>query len=160
MKKISFLLIFPIFVIAIIYFNNSSSPEERYSPVTEINSSVQKVVVYKDSSCGCCAGYISLLEQEGYEVETIITSNMSSIKEKYKIPNNMESCHTSVFGDYVVEGHVPFEAISKLLREKPDIKGITLPGMPLGSPGMSGTKKEPFTVYALAEQGTSIYWQE
>ena len=90
MKKISFLLIFSIIVIAIIYFNNSSSPEERYSPVTEINNSVQKVTVYKSSSCGCCASYISLLEQEGYEVETIVISNMSSIKEKYNIPNNVK----------------------------------------------------------------------
>ena len=160
MKKISFLLIFSSIVIAIIYFNNSSSPEEGYSPVTEINSSIQKVIVYKSASCGCCANYISLLEQEGYEVETIITSNMSSIKEKYNIPNNMEACHTSIFGDYVVEGHVPFAAINKLLREEPDIRGISLAGMPLGSPGMSGTKKEPFIVYTLEEQGTSIYWQE
>ena len=160
MKNIKFLLILPIILIAIIYINNSSEPKEISFSEEEINSSQQKVIVYKSSSCGCCANYISLLEQEGYKVETIITSNMSNIKEKYNIPDNMKSCHTSVFGDYVVEGHVPFAAINKLLREEPDIRGIALAGMPLGSPGMSGIKRGTFDVYALTKQGTSIYWQE
>ena len=160
MKNIKFLLILPIILIAVIYINNSSEPKEISFSEEEINISQQKVIVYKSSSCGCCANYISLLEQEGYKVETIITSNMSNIKEKYNIPDNMKSCHTSVFGDYVVEGHVPFAAINKLLTEQPDIRGIALAGMPLGSPGMSGIKRGTFDVYALTEQGTSIYWQE
>ena len=160
MKNIKFLLILPIILIAVIYINNSSEPKEISFSEEEINISQQKVIVYKSSSCGCCANYISLLEQEGYKVETIITSNMSNIKEKYNIPDNMKSCHTSVFGDYVVEGHVPFAAINKLLREEPDIRGIALAGMPLGSPGMSGIKRGTFDVYALTKQGTSIYWQE
>jgi len=85
---------------------------------------------------------------------------MSSIKEQYGVPREMESCHTSIFGDYVVEGHMPFEAITKMLEEKPEINGIALPNMPAGSPGMPGTKKGPFTIYALSDDSTSTYMQE
>ncbi len=76
---------------------------------------------------------------------------MSSIKEKYQIPQNMESCHTAVIADYFVEGHVPIEAIEELLKEKLDIDGIALPGMPSGSPGMPGQKIEAFKIYALSD---------
>jgi len=93
-------------------------------------------------------------------VETIATEDMTNIKQEYGISSDMESCHTAVFGNYVVEGHVPFEAIEKLLEEKPDIRGIALPEMPAGSPGMPGVKGEPFTVYALSDQEPSIYWQQ
>ncbi len=75
---------------------------------------------------------------------------MSAIKSKYKIPQGMESCHTAVIAGYFVEGHVPMEAIEKLLSEKPDIDGIALPGMPQGSLGMSGTKTAVFKIYALS----------
>ena len=75
---------------------------------------------------------------------------MSSIKSKYKIPQDMESCHTAVIADYFVEGHVPMEAVEKLLSEKPDIDGIALPGMPQGSLGMSGAKTAVFKIYALS----------
>jgi hypothetical protein len=119
-----------------------------------------KVTVYKSPSCGCCVNYIALLRGEGYDVEVVETDDMSSIKEQYGVPREMESCHTSIFGDYVVEGHMPFEAISKMLEEKPDINGIALPNMPSGSPGMPGVKKGPFTVYALSDDSTSVYLQE
>ncbi len=75
---------------------------------------------------------------------------MSSIKRKYQIPQNMESCHTAVIAGYFVEGHMPIEAIEKLLEEKPDIDGIALPGMPTGSPGMPGQQTEAFKIYALS----------
>ena len=76
---------------------------------------------------------------------------MNSIKEKYNIPYNMQSCHTTEIGDYFVEGHVPIEAVNKLLAEKPDIDGITLPDMPSGSPGMPGPKREEFIIYSLKD---------
>ena len=158
MKKIN-LLALAVIVMTNIYLNTSSIPEE-ITFEEEINSSQQKVTVYKSPSCGCCANYISLLEEDGYAVDVVETNNMASIKEEYGIPSNMESCHTSVFGDYVVEGHVPFAAIDKLLEEQPDIKGIALAGMPLGSPGMSGAKAGTFNVYSLSEHGSSVYWQE
>ena len=119
-----------------------------------------KVTVYKSPTCGCCVNYIALLRSEGYQVEVVETEDMSSIKEQYGVPREMESCHTSIFGDYVVEGHMPFEAITKMLEEKPEINGIALPNMPAGSPGMPGTKKGPFIIYALSDDSTSTYMQE
>ncbi|MFH1667455.1 MAG: DUF411 domain-containing protein [Candidatus Komeilibacteria bacterium] len=116
-----------------------------------------KVTVYKSPSCGCCVNYIALLRGEGYDVEVIETEDMTKIKQQYGVPREMESCHTSIFGDYVVEGHMPFEVITKMLEEQPDIKGIALPNMPAGSPGMPGAKREPFTVYTLNDNSTSIY---
>lgn len=83
-------------------------------------------------------------------METIYTEDMASIKAGYKIPRDMESCHTTVIGDYFVEGHVPIKAVEKLLNEKPNIEGIALPGMPSGSPGMSGAKVEKFKIYAIS----------
>jgi hypothetical protein len=75
---------------------------------------------------------------------------MSPIKNRYQIPQNMGSCHTAVIADYFVEGHIPIEAIEKLLEEKPGIDGIALPGMPTGSPGMPGQQTEAFKIYALS----------
>jgi hypothetical protein len=75
---------------------------------------------------------------------------MQSVKDKYDISPEIESCHTMVINDYVVEGHVPIEVVEKLINEKPAISGISLPDMPAGSPGMPGIKREPFTIYSLA----------
>ncbi|MFW0861977.1 MAG: DUF411 domain-containing protein [Candidatus Komeilibacteria bacterium] len=126
----------------------------------EISTNGKKVTVYKSPTCGCCVNYISILKQAGYEVETVKTENMAAIKDKYGISEDMESCHTSVFEDYVVEGHVPLSVVDKLLTEKPDIRGIALPDMPAGSPGMAGFKREPFKIYALSDNDTSIYIEE
>lgn len=134
MKKL--LLIF--FIISIIFIAGCSS-----------KSNGIEVTVFKSPSCGCCVGYSSFLEQEGYEVEIVETNDMASIKQKYGIPRQMESCHTTIIGDYFVEGHVPKEALEKLLTEKPAIDGIALPNMPAGTPGMPGVKKEPYRIFSL-----------
>ncbi len=116
------------------------------------------VTVYKTPTCGCCGVYVAYLRKKGFTVKVEDMSSLSSIKSKYNIPSEMESCHTTVVGNYVVEGHVPVETINKLLTEKPDIKGIAIPGMPAGSPGMPGTKQGKFTVYSITESGnTPIY---
>jgi hypothetical protein len=80
--------------------------------------------------------------------------DVSVIKEKYHIPDELHSCHTTVVGNYFIEGHVPMEAINKLLNEKPDIDGIALPGMPIGTPGMPGPKEAPFVIYQVKD---SVY---
>lgn len=110
----------------------------------------QKVVIYKSPTCGCCVGYIAYLRDLGFEVE-VVTTNDTAIKTENNIPGAMQSCHTSIFGDYYVEGHVPIEAVNKLLSEKPDIDGIALPGMPSGSPGMPGIKTEEWEIFALKD---------
>lgn len=116
-----------------------------------------KMIVYKSPTCGCCVGYASELKRQGYNVETVSTVNMSEIKDKYKIPREMESCHTVVIGDYFIEGHVPLEVVEKLLLEKPDIDGIALPNMPAGTPGMPGIKQGTYTIYQLVDGEYSEY---
>jgi len=84
----------------------------------------------------------------------VMTDNLDEVKDRFNIPEEMWSCHTSVIGDYYIEGHVPVAAIEKLLAEQPDIDGIALPGMPSGSPGMTGEQEAPFVVYAVADGTT------
>jgi len=110
-----------------------------------------KITVFYSPTCACCADYMPYLKRNGFSVEAVKTQDMLSIKEQYQIPQKMESCHTSAVGDYFVEGHMPAEIIKKLLAEKPDILGIALPGMPQGSPGMSGFKNSKWTIYGLAD---------
>lgn len=120
----------------------------------------QKAVVYKSPTCGCCNLYIDYLRDRGMNVEEVSTSDMESIKKQYSIPQGKESCHTTLIGDYVVEGHVPIEVIEKLVSEKPALRGITLPDMPSGSPGMPGAKYGLFQIYGFAEDGnTSMYME-
>lgn len=114
----------------------------------------QAVTIYKSQTCGCCGLYVKYLGQKSLAVETVGVDDISMIKAKYSIPSTMESCHTTVIGPYVVEGHMPLEAIEKLMSEKPDIRGIAMPGMPYGSPGMPGSKQEPFVIYALQNDGS------
>lgn len=125
--------------------------------ITPTSSNGYKAKVFKSPTCGCCAGYAAELKKYGFDVETRDTMDMGSIKQKYNIPRDMESCHTTVIGNYFIEGHVPIEAVEKLLEEKPDIDGIALPGMPAGSPGMPGAKKVPFKIYALSNGEVSEF---
>lgn len=106
-----------------------------------------KAIVYKAPNCGCCNGYIAELKKQGYVVDVKSTQDMGSIKEQYGIEEDKQSCHTTVIGDYFVEGHVPLAAVEKLLSERPDIDGIGLPGMPIGTPGMPGEKQAAYEIY-------------
>jgi hypothetical protein len=111
------------------------------------------VTLYKNPECGCCEGYVDYLRHHGFEVASKATNDLAEISRKAGIPAELQGCHTAFIGDYVVEGHVPVEAINKLLAERPAIKGITLPGMPAGSPGMPGEKIGPFTIHAVGQDG-------
>src|SRR5262245_6934361 len=107
-------------------------------------------LMYKNPQCGCCEEYAKYLRRNGFKVTVKETPNMSLISRQNGVPEKLAGCHTMMVGGYVVEGHVPVGAISKLLTERPDIKGISLPGMPEGSPGMTGVKTEPFTIYEIS----------
>ena len=113
------------------------------------------VTLYKSPECGCCEGYADYLRQRGFAVTTKPTNDLAEISRKAGIPPDLQGCHTAFIGDYVVDGHVPVEAINRLLAEHPASKGITLPGMPEGSPGMSGEKAGPLTIYAIGPDGQS-----
>lgn len=113
----------------------------------------QVATLYKSPNCGCCSGHAKALEEAGFSVTINETNDLASIKQAHKIPAEGESCHTTVIDDYVVEGHVPLEAVEKLLNEQPNIAGIGLAGMPIGTPGMPGIKTSPYEVYQLSNTG-------
>ena len=108
----------------------------RISAATQENIDIPKVVSYRSASCGCCKKWINHLRDNGLEVVDNIVEDVSVIKNQYQIPNNLRSCHSAQIANFTIEGHVPIESINKLFREKPNINGIAVPGMPLGSPGM------------------------
>jgi hypothetical protein len=114
-----------------------------------------KATVYKDPNCGCCHNYVSYLRENGFEVDVVDTGDLPSIKQQSGVPTDLEGCHSTIVGGYVVEGHVPVDIVKRLLQEKPSIRGISLPGMPLGSPGMDGAKEEPFVIYEIPNDNSA-----
>lgn len=109
--------------------------------------------LYKNPQCGCCEQYANYLRSNGFTVKVVPTHNLSLIRRQagVNIPEKLEGCHTMFVDKYVVDGHVPLKTLDKLLTERPAIRGISLPGMPDGSPGMSGTKTGPFTIYEISD---------
>ncbi len=105
--------------------------------------------VTKSPTCGCCGAWVNLARQEGYDVEVTDTVDVTSIKLDVGIPGRMWACHTAMVEGYVVEGHVPFAALARLLEERPDITGIAVPGMPGGSPGMGNDPSARYDVLAF-----------
>jgi hypothetical protein len=104
------------------------------------------VVVHKTETCTCCGAYEEYLLGQGYEIDVRVHEDIGAVKRAFGVPDEEASCHTNEVGGYVVEGHVPSEAIEALLSERPEVDGISLAGMPSGSPGMPGEQAEPFVV--------------
>lgn len=112
-----------------------------------------RATLYKNPQCTCCEGYAAYLRQNGFEVDVKPTNDLAEISSKAGVPEQFQGCHTMFVDGYVVDGHVPVTIVRKVLSERPSIAGVTLPGMPAGSPGMVGRKTEPFTVYAVTKDG-------
>ena len=106
--------------------------------------------LYKDPDCGCCEEYANYLRRNGYRITVIPTQDLPDLRAAQGLPDDLAGCHMTLIDGYVIEGHVPADMINRLLTERPAIKGISLPGMPPGSPGMSGEKTEAFTVLEIA----------
>lgn len=118
------------------------------------NAALPAMTVYKSPTCQCCGKWVDYLREEGFEVETSDLEDMSQIKRQYNVPNELASCHTGVIGGYVVEGHVPADDIRRLLEEQPNVAGLTVPRMPVGSPGMEqGNRQDPYNVLTFTNQG-------
>jgi hypothetical protein len=115
------------------------------------------VEVFKSATCGCCNGWVEHLRANGFTVRTTNTETVEAIKTKQQVPAQVRSCHTALVGGYVVEGHVPAADVHRLLKERPAVAGIGVPGMPIGSPGMevAGMKPQPYDVVAFTKQGTT-----
>lgn len=114
------------------------------------------ITVYKTPTCGCCTKWIDHLEEHGFEVSAVDVSDTRPMQRQHGLPPQLASCHTATVGGYVVEGHVPASDVARLLREKPDVVGLAVPGMPLGSPGMEvsdPSRHEPYQVLSFDAQG-------
>jgi hypothetical protein len=101
-----------------------------------------EVTVHKDPTCGCCGGWVAHLETHGFQVKVIETTELNRVKARLGVPFDLQACHTAQVMGYLIEGHVPAAALEKFLREKPDALGLSVPGMPSGSPGMTGEYEE------------------
>jgi hypothetical protein len=116
------------------------------------------VVVYKSPSCGCCKEWVNHLQKNGFSVEVHDRRDMNPVKAELGVPRHLQSCHTAKVGNYVIEGHVPANDIRRLLEEKPAIAGLSAPGMPMGSPGMEGPRKDPYDVLTFQRGGkTTVF---
>ena len=111
--------------------------------------------VYKSASCGCCNKWVEHLRVHGFTVRTTNQENLTEFKARHHVPRRVQSCHTGIVNGYVLEGHVPASDVHRLIKERPAIVGLAVPGMPVGSPGMEmkGAKVEPFDVLAFDKAG-------
>ena len=118
------------------------------------------VQVYKSPTCGCCASWVKHLQQHGFTTRVTDTEDVAAIKAQRGVPARVQSCHTAVVDGYVLEGHVPATDVQRLLKERPAVAGLAVPGMPIGSPGMEvpGQKPQAYDVLAFDKQGqTRVY---
>jgi len=116
------------------------------------------VQVYKSPTCGCCGKWVDHLRAAGFTVQATNVADVNQYKLEYGVPMQLASCHTAIVEGYIVEGHVPADDVIKMLREKPAIKGIAVPGMPLGSPGMESPNPERYETIAFdADGNTTVF---
>jgi len=121
--------------------------------------SFPKLTVTKDTTCGCCAGWTEHVRAAGFPVEVVETNDLNRVKARLGVPGRLAACHTAEIDDYVIEGHVPASAIRRLLAERPQVKGLAVPGMPVGSPGMEveGSPAETYDVIAFGPSGQTPF---
>jgi hypothetical protein len=121
-----------------------------------------QVTVYRSASCTCCLKWVDHLNANGFDAKAIEVDDIAQVKRTYGVPSSVESCHTALVNGYVVEGHVPADAIARLVREKPAIAGLAVPGMPAGSPGMetASGRKDAYAIMSFDKAGgTAVYDQ-
>ena len=115
--------------------------------------SAPAVAVFKTATCGCCAKWVEHLRANGFAPTATNVDDIDVVKSKHNVPKPLHSCHTAVVGGYVIEGHVPAADIKRLLKERPAIVGLAVPGMPAGSPGMEGPPPQKYDVVSFDKQG-------
>jgi hypothetical protein len=118
--------------------------------------------VYKTATCGCCAKWVEHMKANGFDPTVQDLPDLAAVKMESRVPAPLQSCHTALVEGYVIEGHVPADAVQKLLAEKPrDVAGLAVPGMPIGSPGMEqGTRKDPYDILAFDKTGKSTVFDK
>ena len=113
------------------------------------------MMVHRDPGCGCCEAWVAHVRKAGYEARIEVSGDIDAVKQRLGVPEALASCHTAEIDGYLLEGHVPAEIVARLLAERPAIRGLAVPGMPIGSPGMEtpGMAPDPFQVIAFADGG-------
>jgi hypothetical protein len=114
-----------------------------------------EATVYLSPTCGCCGKWADHMKAAGFAVTREVTSQLDSVPARRRVPLTLRSCHTAVIGNYLIEGHVPVDLVQKLLKERPKIAGIAVPGMPAGSPGMESNYPVPYSIVAFRADGTT-----
>jgi len=123
-----------------------------------IDESLPTMVVYKTETCGCCNGWVEHMRAAGFNVDARNVRNLMGVKVDAGVPGPMVTCHTALVDGYVVEGHVPVDQVKRMLAERPEVAGIGVAGMPMGSPGMESPNGQPYQVLAFNHDGeTSVY---
>ena len=117
------------------------------------------VTVYKEPACGCCGKWAKHMQASGFRVETREVADVTPVRRKYGVPDELSSCHTAIVGDYAIEGHVPAADIKRLLREGRKAKGLAVPGMVAGSPGMEQGLPKPYATIVFDERGSEVFKQ-
>jgi hypothetical protein len=125
------------------------------APASGAESSDDTIQVYKAPGCACCNKWVDHLRAAGFQVEAHEARNLDAIRKQLGVPQKLAGCHTARIGGYVIEGHVPAAQIQRLLKEKSAVAGISVPGMPIGSPGMEGPGGRDFDVVVWSKDGTS-----
>lgn len=119
-----------------------------------------KVTVYKSPTCGCCSKWVAHMRNAGFDLTVNDVENVGEIKAAHHVPADAQSCHTALVGPYVIEGHVPADVVKQLLKEKPAVAGLAVPGMPIGAPGMESAdgNKQAYNVLSFDKSGkTQVY---
>ena len=111
--------------------------------------------VWLTPTCGCCGKWVEHMQAAGFKLTREVTTNLDAVPARTRVPEQLRSCHTARVGQYLLEGHVPADVVRQLLKEKPKIAGIAVPGMPAGSPGMEGPNARPYSIVAFRADGTS-----
>ncbi|MEZ5318168.1 MAG: DUF411 domain-containing protein [Vicinamibacterales bacterium] len=133
-------------------------PADAVAPQLAVSQGALPVVeLYKDPGCGCCTKWAEHLQDHGFTVRTTETPNLAAFNASHGVPGGVQSCHTALVGGYIVEGHVPASDIQRLLRERPAVAGLAVPGMPIGSPGMEvpGRQPQAYDVLTFEKDGTT-----
>lgn len=132
----------------------STMPTDTTTPGP--SADLPSMTVYNSPTCGCCSKWVDHLREHGFTVTMKQRQDMGAVKTEQGVPRNLQSCHTGVIDGYVVEGHVPAKEVRKLLKQRPDVAGLTVPGMPIGSPGMErGDQLQPYDVLTFTDRGST-----
>lgn len=158
MKK---LLTSLLILMVMLFADQLQADNSTWNIARENYTGTKAITVYSDPDCGCCSKWIAHLEKHKFDVTDIKTSEIEKIKKEYNVPPGLASCHTAIIDGYVIEGHVPADDIKRLLNTRPDIRGLSVPRMPVGTPGMEmGDRKDHFKVISFQDGDEPGVFQE